>query len=110
MKFLMIYTPARTEASGPDAARGAAMREYSERMSAAGVLLSQAMLAPDAAEVRLHGGGVAVTDVREPAVGYAFISAPSRAAAIEGAKEFLAVAGDGLTLIREVLEGPPRPA
>ena len=40
--------------------------------------------------------------------GYAFLNANSRDEAIELAKTFLAVAGDGVCEVRQVVEMPPR--
>lgn len=107
----MLYTPDAREAGvPPDPARMEAMGKYSEEMTRAGVLLSQAMINPDGARVRLQAGQFTVTDQREQIAGYAFIQAQSREEAIEGTKEFLKVAGDGVTEIRQVMEYAPQQA
>ncbi len=40
--------------------------------------------------------------------GYAFIEAASRDEALAGVKEFLSVAGDGVTEVRQVVDDPSR--
>jgi hypothetical protein len=109
MKFLVFYRPdAPSESASQDPARGEAMAAYAEKMTRAGVLLSQAMFDPAIAQVSRRAGEVTIDDGHQPVTGYAFLEAPSHRDAIELTKEFLRVAGDGVCEVRGVLDGPPR--
>lgn len=104
MRFLTIFRPAGTisegAAGGP---RPAAMRTFTEEKTKAGVLISQAMLNGSVTHVRFDGDEFSVAQTSESIAGYAFIEAASTEEAIEGAKEFLRVAGAGATEVRQVL-------
>lgn len=107
MRFLTLYTPdAANDAGAPDAARMAALDKYTEDMTRAGVLVSQAMIDPSWATVRLEAGKVTVTEQFGAIVGFAFIEARSRDEAIESAKDFMRVAGDGVIEVRRVVDAP----
>ena len=112
MRYLALYrSEAVDEGATPDPEHMAAMGELIERMMKSGALIDTGPLAPRAqgARVRLSKGKISVTDEDERMSGYAFLEAPSREAAIEMAKEFLRVAGDGVSEIRQIAEmGPPR--
>lgn len=112
MRFLTLYTPDSAEDPGaPDPARMAALGKYTEDMIRAGVLVSQAMIDPSWAAVRLHAGKFTVTEKHGEIVGYAFIEASSKEQAIESAREFMQHAGDGVIEVRQVLDTPsPRGA
>jgi hypothetical protein len=82
-----------------------------EEQTKAGQLLSTEGCAPSSkgARVRLSGGKVSVTDgpfteAKEVIGGFAIVQARSKTDAIEMAKRFLAVAGDGETEIRQLHE------
>ncbi len=117
MRFLMIYKPAadltkRNEAGVPPSRDEIArMEAFIEETTKAGQLLSAEGCAPSSkgARVRLSGGKVGVTDgpfteAKEVIGGFAIIEAKSKAEAIELAKRFLKVAGDGETEIRQLHE------
>lgn len=102
MKFLVVYRPSPKASS--TAADREEMGKYSAKMSAAGLLLSQAMLGPTATTIQLDRGAYTQSESAEEFVGYAFISAASREEAIQHTREFLGVAGDGVTELRQVME------
>ena len=111
MKFLCIYKPAKAEGVGPTQQEMAEMGKYIEDSMKAGVLLSTEGCLPSAlgARVRRSGGKIAVVDgpfseAKEIVGGFALIQAPSKAAAIEIAKNFMNVAGDGETEVRQIYE------
>jgi hypothetical protein len=89
----------------------AAMGRLIEEMTAKGALISTEPLTPrDAcARITLEGGRLTVEPETLRAGGYAFLDAPSKAAAIDLIKDFLAVAGDGTVELRQILEFAPQP-
>jgi hypothetical protein len=91
----------------------AEMGKLIEESMRSGVLLATEGCLPSAlgARVRLSGGNVTVTDgpfseAKELIGGFALIQAGSKQEAIEYVKDFLKVAGDGETEIRQVYEAP----
>ena len=89
------------------------MGKLIEEMTKSGALLATEGCLPsaDGARVRLSKGKITVTDgpfteAKELIAGFALIEAKSKAEAIELAKRFLQVAGDGENEIRQVYEGP----
>lgn len=113
MRFLVLYSPETgEEGAAPDPEHMAAMRKLVETMTKAGALLSTEPLSARAngARVQLSDGTFVVTEEDRRASGYAFLQAGSKSEAIELCKQFLKVAGDGETEIRQVMEMPPRSA
>ena len=111
MRFMMIYKPAdakKIEASVPPTQQEMAqMGEFIGEMAKAGVLLAADGLQASAngARVRLSGGKLTVTDgpfteTKELIAGFAIVQVKSKAEAIEWARRFLALAGDGESEIR----------
>lgn len=111
MRFLCLYSkpegapPTQQEMNEMGKLIGDAMKE--------GWLIGTEGCLPTAlgARVRRSGDKVTVTDgpfteSKEVIGGYAIIKAESKAQAIELTKRFLAVAGDGLSEIRQVYEAP----
>jgi hypothetical protein len=87
------------------------MGKFCEEMAKAGVLLATEGCQPSSkgARVRLSGGKLSVTDgpfteTKELIAGFALVQAKSKEAAIELARRFLKVAGDGETEVRQVYE------
>lgn len=111
MRYLTIWRPEAGEEGGtPDPAHMAEMGKLVEEMTKIGSLIATEPLAARAngARVRRSGGQFTVTDEDGRAAGYAFLNAGSREEAIELAKTFMAVAGDGVCELRQILEfGPP---
>ena len=119
MRFLMIYTPddpvmRRHEAGEPPTPQEIAeMGKLMEDWTKAGVLLSAEGCQPSskAARVKKSGKDIKATDgpfaeAKEVVGGLAIVQAGSRAEAIEWAKKFLDVAGDGETRIFQLYEDP----
>jgi hypothetical protein len=117
MRFMMIYKPADTrdmEAGVPPS--GLTMAEMGAligEMAKAGVLLLTDGLLPSSkgARVRRSEGKVTVTDgpfteTKELIAGFAIVQVQSKAEAIEWAKRFLKVAGDGESEIRQMYDTP----
>ena len=110
MKFLSIYSAPETLAP-PSQEMMEAMGRLVEEMTAAGTLLGTEGCLPTfaGAKVRRAGETVTVTDgpfaeAKEVVAGYAILSCASKEAAIELARRFLAVAGDGTCEVRQVAE------
>jgi hypothetical protein len=89
------------------------MGAYVEQSFKSGVLIATEGCLPSAlgARVRRSSGKITVTDgpfteAKEVVGGFALIQASSKQHAIEIVKEFLDVAGDGETEIRQIYEVP----
>jgi hypothetical protein len=113
MRFLCIYKPSKAEGTPPTQQEMAEMGKYVEESLKSGVLLATEGCLPSAkgARVRLSGRKYTVTDgpfteAKELVAGFALIQAKSKAEAIEHVKQFLKIAGDGETEVRQVFEGP----
>ena len=109
MKFLCIYKPGKPEGTPPTQEEMAKMGKLVEEWFQNGRLLATEGCLPSAlgARVRRSGGKFTVTDgpfteAKEIIGGFAIIQAASKQEAIEYTKEFLDVAGDGETEIRQV--------
>jgi hypothetical protein len=124
MRFMMIYKPADTkdmEAGVPPTEKEMSeMGRFIEGMAKAGVLLATDGLEPSSkgARVRQTKGKITVTDgpfteSKELIAGFAIVQVKSKAHAIDLAKQFLALAGDGeseIRLMHDVPAFPPPPA
>jgi hypothetical protein len=115
MRFLTLYKPADTKSMEagvpPTEEEMAAMGKLIEEGFRSGVLLAAEGCQPSSkgARVRLSGGKVTVTDgpfteSKEIIGGLAIIQAKSKEEAIEEAKRFLQVAGDGVSEIWQLHE------
>ncbi len=109
MKFLCIYKPSKTEGTRPTEEEMERMGKLVEEWFKSGRLLATEGCLPSAlgARVRRSGGKFTVTDgpfteAKEIIGGFAIIQAASKQEAIQYTKEFLDVAGDGETEIRQV--------
>ncbi len=113
MRFLCLYTPNKKEGTPPTPQEMEQMGKLIEDMTKSGVLLATEGCLPSAkgARVRLSGGKFSVTDgpfteAKEIVGGFALIKVNSKKEAIEHIKNFLKIAGDGESEIREVFDGP----
>ena len=113
MRFMMMYKPDRdAESCGPaNPDDGPRMEKYIGDMISSGRLLASEALKPSAngARVRFKAGQHAVTDgpfaeAKELVAGVAIVEAKSKEEAIEMAKSFLEIAGDGETEVRQLSE------
>jgi hypothetical protein len=92
----------------------AAMGKFVEESFKSGILLATEGCLPTAMGARIHknNGNFKVTDgpfteAKEIVGGFALIQAKSKEEAIEHAKAFMNVAGDGEVEIRQVYDAPP---
>jgi hypothetical protein len=111
MKFLSIYKTAERGVP-PTQEEMAKMGELIEKSMKAGTLVATEGCLPSAlgARVRKANGNVSVTDgpfteSKEVVGGFAILEAKSKEHAIELAREFLQVAGDGECELRQIYEG-----
>lgn len=111
MRFLCLYKPAKAEGTPPTQKEMDEMGKLIEDSMKSGVLLATEGCLPSAlgARIRLSAGKFNVVDgpfseSKELVGGFALIQAASKAEAIEFTKEFLKIAGDGETEIRQVYE------
>lgn len=114
MKFLCIYKPAKPEGTPPAQKEMEEMGKLIEEGMKSGWLLSTEGCLPSAlgARVRLSNGKITVTDgpfteAKEIIGGFALIQAKSKHEAIELTRDFLKIAGDGESEIRQIYEAPP---
>jgi len=118
MKYLMTY--AANSKTPPTPEQMAAIGKYGQEMTEAGVLLmTGGLIRPNnGTRVALSGGKFTVTDgpcaeTKELIDGFALIRADSMAEAIEHAKSFMAIAGDGegeVLKVFDAAEMPPMPS
>jgi hypothetical protein len=111
MRFLCVYKPAQEEGGRPNPEHVAEMGKLIDRMMKAGVLLATEGCQPSSkgARVRLAKGKVSVvdgpfTETKELIGGFAILQVSSKEEAIELTRQFLAVAGEGETEIRQLYE------
>jgi len=112
MKFLSIYKSVERNAP-PSQEEMDKMGKLIEKEMNAGTLLATEGCLPSAlgARVRISEGKVTVTDgpfteAKEVVGGFAILQANSKAEAIEMAKNFLHVAGEGECELRQIFEAP----
>jgi hypothetical protein len=113
MRFMMLYKPGKESNAPPTQQEIAAMGQLIEDMAKAGVLIATDGLQPSSqgARVRISGGRFTVTDgpfteTKELIAGYAIVQAKSKQEAIELAKRFLTVVGEGESEIRLMHDAP----
>src|SRR6266403_666345 len=114
MRFLCLYKPAKAEGTPPSEGEITQMGKLIEESFKSGILLATEGCLPSAlgARVRLTDGNFKVTDgpfteSKEIVGGFAIIQAKSKEDAIEITKDFLKIAGNGETEIRQIYEPPP---
>jgi hypothetical protein len=109
MQFLMIYTP--DDDSPPSPEKMAELDKFAEETAKAGKLVATGGMFPSSlgARVRLHNGKFTVTDgpfpeAKEVMAGWVIVKHDSREEAIEEARRFMAIAGDGEGEIRQLTD------
>jgi len=112
MRFLCVYKPSKPEGTPPSEREMQEMGKLVEDGFRSGKLLATEGCLPTAkgARVRMKEGKFQVTDgpfteAKEVIGGFALINVASREEAIQYTKDFLKIAGDGETEIRQVYEG-----
>jgi hypothetical protein len=113
MRFMMLYKPGHESHAPPTQQEMEAMGQFIQEMAQAGVLIATDGLQPSSsgARVRISGGKFTVTDgpfteTKELVAGYAIVQAKSKKEAIELAKRFLKVVGEGESEIRLMHDAP----
>lgn len=116
MRFMMLYKPGRESDTPPTEQEIATMGAFIAEMASEGVLLATDGLQPSSkgARVTIENGKFSVTDgpfaeAKELVAGFAIVRATSKEHAIELAKRFLAVAGEGQSEIRLMHDAPAFP-
>jgi hypothetical protein len=120
MRFMMIYKPAdpsKLEGGVPPTQQEmAGMGKFIGELAQKGILLATDGLMGTAtgARVQQSAGKVTVkdgpfTESKELIAGFAIMRLPSKAEAIEMAKRFMALAGDGESEIRQMHDQPAFP-
>ncbi len=113
MRFMLLYKTSKESDAPPSQQEMAAVGQLIEEMAKAGVLIATDGLQPSSkgARVRISAGKFTVTDgpfteTKELIAGYAIVQARSKADAIELAKRFLKVMGEGESEIRLMHDVP----
>jgi hypothetical protein len=113
MRFMMLYKPGTESDAPPTQQEMETMGQFIQDMAKAGVLIATDGLQPSSkgARVRISGGKFSVTDgpfteTKELIAGYAIVQAKSKEEAIELAKRFLEVVGEGESEIRLMHDEP----
>ena len=112
MKFLSIYTPDEKSAGVPPSKEQIEEigKSIEEGVKAGVLLATGALLKGGGARVRRSGGQTTVvdgpfTEAKELVAGFSLLEAKSREEAIELAKSFLEIAGEGETELRQIMDG-----
>jgi hypothetical protein len=108
MRFLM-YSVDPVQAP-PTPEMVAEVGKFTEETKRAGVLLATGGLGPNSTHVRTAGGKVTVLDgpfaeAKELTGGFALVEVKTRDEAIEWARRFRKIVGDGESVIQEVFGG-----
>ncbi|GIM88445.1 YciI family protein [Paractinoplanes toevensis] len=104
MRFLMMQKPTDT---APDEKLFAEMAAFVEELTAAGVLLATGGLEAGGIRLSSRGDEITVTDgpfaeAKEAAAGFALIEVGSREEAVELARRFRKIVGDGESTMQQV--------
>ena len=112
MQFLMIYTP--NDATPPTMEQMMELGRFGEESAKRGVLIATGGMFPSSmgARLQLSKGKFTVTDgpfpeSKEVMAGWAIVNVSSKAEAIEEAKRFMAIVGDGESDVRQLTDPPP---
>jgi hypothetical protein len=113
MRFMMLYKPGKETNTPPTQEHMAAMGAFIDEMAKSGALLLTDGLQSSSkgARVRIDKGKITVidgpfTETKELIGGFAIVQAKSKAEAIEMAKRFLKVAGEGESEVRLMHDAP----
>jgi hypothetical protein len=113
MRFMMLYKPGTESDAPPTQQEIQEMGKFIDQMARAGVLIATDGLQQSSkgARVRISDGKFTVidgpfTETKELIAGYAIVQAKSKQEAIELAKQFLKVVGEGESEIRLMHDTP----
>ena len=113
MRFMMLYKPGHEANTPPSQEHMQAMGAFIDEMAKSGALLATDGLQSSSkgARVRIDKGKFTVidgpfTETKELVGGFAIVQAKSKAEAIEMAKRFLKVVGEGESEIRLMHDAP----
>jgi len=109
MRFLM-YSVDRGPAAPPSPEMLAELGTFNEDVKRAGVLLATGGLGADSTRVRNAGGKLSVTDgpfteTKELTGGFALLETKTKDEALEWARRFRKIVGDGESVVQEVFGG-----
>ncbi|TDD42795.1 YciI family protein [Saccharopolyspora elongata] len=109
MRYLMM-TKASDSDAAPDESLYVEMGKFVEELTAAGVLLATGGLEPGGVRVTSADGEITVTDgpfaeAKESVAGFALVEVRSKEEAIELARRFRKIVGDGESVVQQVF-GP----
>jgi hypothetical protein len=108
-QYLTIYTPAVPSDSPPSTEHMAAMGKLIEKMNARNALVTMGATVPGSFAVRLAKGSYSARDLpRSGETGFAILNAKDKDDAMQMAKDFLAVAGDGESVLHPLMSQPPQ--
>jgi hypothetical protein len=114
MRFMMLYKPGKETTAPPTSEDMARMGALISEMAKAGVLLATDGLqhSSKGSRVEISGGKFTVTDgpfteTKELIAGYAIIQVKSKEEALEHAKKFLKVVGEGVSEVRQMHDDSP---
>ena len=115
MRFIAMYTPSKDKAGFPPTKEHMAeMAKFMDEATKSGELLANGGLLPisKGARVLYSGGKLSVTDgpfteAKELIAGFAILQLKSKEHAIESAKRFLKLAGEGECEVRQIMDAPP---
>jgi len=111
MRFLLYTVGGEAQPSAPPSKQMMdELAKLTEETTRSGVLLATGGLGPTATRVRSWAGKVTVTDgpfteTKELTGGFALVEVRSREEALEWAKRFRRIVGDGDSLVQEVFGG-----
>ena len=113
MRFMVLYRSGKETDAPPSEQEMVNVGQLIEEMAKAGVLIATDGLQPSwkGARVRISGGNFTVTDgpfaeTKEVIGGYAILRVKSKSEAIELAKRFLQVMGEGESEVRQMHDAP----
>ncbi len=105
-QYLTIYTPKIPSSGPPSDAHMAEMGKLIEKMNARGALAAMGATIPGSFKVTLANGAYTVADLPKTGEqGFAILNAADRDDALQMTRDFLAVAGDGESVVHPLMGG-----
>jgi len=108
-QYLTIYSPAVASSEPPSPEHMAEMGKLIERMNARNALGAMGATIPGSFKIRYAKGQYSVADLPKTGEqGFAILNARDKADAEQMVKAFLAVAGDGESVVHPLMGQPPQ--